>query len=328
MRAGLKGSTTIKPKKKLITLLSLIVFFSGSPYGASAIYGGTESINNRIVVGLLGNQFSTVAGCSGGLVAPQVVFTAAHCVYGSGAIWVAAPGSDLRDLKTTRIESKAIYLPKDFTTATFPYKNDFAVILLKSKFSDASIVPIATSSQIFEWINNSAEVMHVGYGCTKLVDSPPCGVTSPIPNQFSTTLVNEIPPQFASLTPGTFSMTRIAVEKTICGGDSGSPLLKNVNGTWIYLGAQSSSNGAGCTKTCNTNCVASQGLASSNTDLIQQIASYLEIAKTEPTPTPSTSGSSTSTNSKKQSTIRCIKGKAVKKITAIDPKCPKGYKKK
>jgi membrane protein involved in colicin uptake len=30
----------------------------------------------------------------------------------------------------------------------------------------------------------------------------------------------------------------------------------------------------------------------------------------------------------KKKTIACVKGKLVKKVTAINPKCPKGYKKK
>ena len=31
---------------------------------------------------------------------------------------------------------------------------------------------------------------------------------------------------------------------------------------------------------------------------------------------------------KKKSTITCIKGKIIKKVTALNPKCPSGYKKK
>ena len=31
---------------------------------------------------------------------------------------------------------------------------------------------------------------------------------------------------------------------------------------------------------------------------------------------------------KKKTTITCVKGKLAKKVTAIDPKCPSGYKKK
>jgi hypothetical protein len=33
-------------------------------------------------------------------------------------------------------------------------------------------------------------------------------------------------------------------------------------------------------------------------------------------------------NAKKKVTITCTKGKLTKKVTAINPKCPKGYKKK
>jgi hypothetical protein len=33
-------------------------------------------------------------------------------------------------------------------------------------------------------------------------------------------------------------------------------------------------------------------------------------------------------SAKKKSTIQCIKGKTIKKVTAVNPKCPKGYKKK
>jgi hypothetical protein len=30
----------------------------------------------------------------------------------------------------------------------------------------------------------------------------------------------------------------------------------------------------------------------------------------------------------KKTTITCVKGKATKKVTAVNPKCPTGYKKK
>jgi hypothetical protein len=31
---------------------------------------------------------------------------------------------------------------------------------------------------------------------------------------------------------------------------------------------------------------------------------------------------------KKKTTITCVKGKTTKKVTAVNPKCPTGYKKK
>jgi len=56
-----------------------------------------------------------------------------------------------------------------------------------------------------------------------------------------------------------------------------------------------------------------------------------EVSAT-PSPTPSPSTSATPTPSAKpvvkKSTITCIKGKTSKKVTAVNPKCPAGYKKK
>jgi uncharacterized protein (DUF58 family) len=44
----------------------------------------------------------------------------------------------------------------------------------------------------------------------------------------------------------------------------------------------------------------------------------------EPTPTPS--ASATAKPVVKKITITCVKGKSVKKVTAVKPKCPTGYK--
>jgi hypothetical protein len=49
-------------------------------------------------------------------------------------------------------------------------------------------------------------------------------------------------------------------------------------------------------------------------------------SKLDPTPTPTPS--TTATPTPKKITITCVKGKTVKKITAIKPKCPSGYKRK
>jgi hypothetical protein len=58
----------------------------------------------------------------------------------------------------------------------------------------------------------------------------------------------------------------------------------------------------------------------------------LEQDAPAPTPTPTASATPTPTASKKpvvkKITITCIKGKTSKKVTAVKPKCPKGYKRK
>jgi hypothetical protein len=49
------------------------------------------------------------------------------------------------------------------------------------------------------------------------------------------------------------------------------------------------------------------------------------VAKETPAPSPSPTAP---TAVKKSLTITCVKGKVVKKVTAVSPKCPTGYKKK
>jgi len=56
-----------------------------------------------------------------------------------------------------------------------------------------------------------------------------------------------------------------------------------------------------------------------------------EKEKAKPTPTPSPSASPTPVAKpvtvNKKTTITCVKGKIGKNVTAVNPKCPKGYKK-
>ena len=47
-----------------------------------------------------------------------------------------------------------------------------------------------------------------------------------------------------------------------------------------------------------------------------------------PTPTPSATVVATVKPAAKKTTITCVKGKTTKKVTAVNPKCPAGYKKK
>jgi hypothetical protein len=51
-----------------------------------------------------------------------------------------------------------------------------------------------------------------------------------------------------------------------------------------------------------------------------------EVAKSDPTPTPSASTAPIA--AVKKATITCVKGKTSKKVTAVKPVCPTGYKKK
>ena len=69
--------------------------------------------------------------------------------------------------------------------------------------------------------------------------------------------------------------------------------------------------------------------------LIKQSPTPSPSQLTQPTPTPSPSQSakpavvtSKKPTPPKKTTINCVKGKVTKKVTAVKPKCPAGYKKK
>jgi hypothetical protein len=53
-----------------------------------------------------------------------------------------------------------------------------------------------------------------------------------------------------------------------------------------------------------------------------------QAAEVKPTPTPTPSASATSKPAQKKTTITCVKGKTMKKVSAVTPKCPSGFKKK
>lgn len=303
--------------RKIFLSLLILAIFVHSSVPARAIMGGTDATNNPIVVGILQSEKANLSGCSGALVAPRIVFTAAHCLFGDpSSRWIAQPGSNLGNLDTLRIQAEKFFVPKDFSTANFPYQNDFGIIVLKSGFEMNSKVDFASISEIEQWTNSEESVSHIGYGCTALVEKPPCMKTSQTPNQLVTTLQKTVPLEFLNLKPQTFSMTKISVTKTICGGDSGSPLLINRNGTWIYIGAQSSSNGAGCTPTCNSICVATQGLPAANLDLVKEAYGFVN-----PVPV-------VQKQTQKVVSIICTKGRSVKTISGVKPLCPQGYKRK
>jgi hypothetical protein len=149
-----------------------------------------------------------------------------------------------------------------------------------------------------------------------------------------------------------------------CGGDSGGSVTTTYKGEEIYLAVTPNGmNGYACGAAGYYDGKGGIGYASpiqAHLDILKEAENFVaaalakeasekEKAKPTPTPTPSPSASPTPTPTPtrtitptpsstptvivtaapitKKTTITCVKGKLVKKVTALKPVCPKGYKK-
>ena len=70
--------------------------------------------------------------------------------------------------------------------------------------------------------------------------------------------------------------------------------------------------------------MSANGFSYSSPTVKIKLSQEAEVVVATPTPTPSASAKPVI----KAVTITCIKGKTSKKVTAVTPKCPAGYKKK
>jgi hypothetical protein len=106
-----------------------------------------------------------------------------------------------------------------------------------------------------------------------------------------------------------FSNAPVRAEIQVLGSDGTSKVATTVIGEkedWIYLSAN--------------------GFTYSDPVVRVKLTQEVEaVMVPTPTPTP-TPSASTKPVSAKQTTITCVKGKTSKKVTAVKPKCPKGFK--
>jgi secreted trypsin-like serine protease len=122
-------------------------------------------------------------------------------------------------------------------------------------------------------------------------------------------------------------------DTTVCGGDSGGPWVYLDGQTIVYLGATSTVNGYNPCQAKyldSTNNYAEITTVVNFSSVIQEAQDYVNLhplptASPSPTPTPL---QESKTSSIKSMTIICVAGKKSVKVTAINPKCLKGYKAK
>ncbi len=343
--------------KKLLVCLTILasVFVSGS--STQAIYGGDSAIGDTRVASLVvGSITSRSSSCTVSLLTPQIVIGAAHCSdvrtphfglpYETSSFtpyaefWVAQPGADIsKDDTSTRVKVVKGYITKGYSN-TFPCTqgyppctqiDDIVFWVLEKPLVSSYAMTVANAQEVAALKSSGGPVTHIGYGFHKLTtDANPADGTPRKLIGNATSLDNN---QQGKITGRTI-ITKTSTTQSLCPGDSGSPVYSTFSGKEKMFAVQYAGYGGG--GLCDTN-----PWPAGKTPMVQNtlIYPYIDLIRSEPlaaavvaafdssnVATPTTVPAVTATQ--KSKTITCVKGKTVKKVTAANPKCPSGYKKK
>ena len=334
---------------------SLMLISLSQPIHAS--YEGTPDFTNDRVVPLMSSPTDLTSNGSGFLYSPRIVFTSAHTSFNFGPngerqefrplLAVGKPNTDIKSIGQGVRVIKRISAPGYLSTNN-PDLNDFAILILEKDLVSVEPAQLLTPEIERELREKRAEVKLHGYG--NIVDL--CGVGETLPCSTNRPRVSDVPRAIsATLRPaedfpalvGYSVPTRLLDQllffspgkSSMCGGDSGGSLTINHNGKLMYLANIGTAQGI---YACGQSRIFDDR---GGINYSQPIYKYLDLIKEAElfvATQVETEKAAAELQAKKQLeakaattkkiTITCVKGKQIKKVTAMKPKCPTGYKAK
>jgi V8-like Glu-specific endopeptidase len=326
-----------------------------------AIEGGKSATSENVVSFVLRNPVTgtlSLPTCSGGMISPRIVVTAKHCVegYNSSITWlinknweVTYPGTDIesKSLITARIVN-IIARPGEFST-----QDDIALIVIDRDFPLPVNLRVANAEDMTRLRNLEASSITYGYGSTATSN-----LQTYLPYKIENKLVRDFPDR--SWGQEVFAIKYLSSSAYICGGDSGGPNIIESGGYSYYIGPTGFATRPGCAKGLEGNFHSGGTAIAYKTDLLSEAEMVVEKMKTDELRAAAELKAQQEEMAKaaaelkarqeaeakaaaelkakqeaeaaaklaanKKTTITCINGKLTKKVTALKPKCPTGYK--
>lgn len=327
-------------KKLLVIALSLGLSLNTIQI-AGAIEDGIDASGNTFAVPItIEKSVGKYGGCSGVLIAPSIVATAGHCVLDSTGllttkVFVGDPGASWKSINPAN-QIRSVQITAGFQNAANDKvgNDDIVFLILGEKKTFDKRVRLASEDEIQSVRSKSGPLKVFGYG--NVSDSGEAA-TTPRSTEGTFSLKNS-KPNMGILEP---------ITKNVCQGDSGGPVVSITATEVIVLGVIV---GTDLRNSCGKT-FASFTLVSRYTNLAFSAAiTQMNVLEEELEKVKKDSDEFSSSQyvaidelnariseleveierlkSLIPSTLTCTKGKLTKKVTAVNPKCPAGYKKR
>ena len=294
--------------------LVFVLTFLAIPWTAEASKNGVIQTDNSYVVGITFKYSGIDELCSGALISPTVIVTAAHCVFDENGntgtnYQFSIPRKSLEDpIDPNIIPPKLlkVFTSPSLITSGQKKSDDIAFIQLDKPLATTGFIRVATSVDLSS-LTSASPIFGYGFGAVYETKSSYSSYPRKYPIDWNS----------ISFTPNSSTIELTSRTATPCTGDSGGPIVATLaNGqdviVGIISGASSVINGCGNQESDNNYHIRIT-VAIPYMSLVNSV-----LNQVVPSPTPLA----------KKITITCIKGKIIKKITALNPKCPTGYRKK